>query len=108
MSSYSCAKRAADPTNEFAACRQHCGNDAECLRVAPDVAIAGICFHTANTLARMVWKLNDVEHGEAIAEVLRNARDQLEQMGSGIACWSTRKLRKWSTKATPAQRPANG
>jgi len=81
MSNYSCAKRAADPSNEFAACRQHCGDDAKCMRVTPDVAIAGLCFSTANTLTRMVWKLNDIEHGETIAEVLRNARDQLEQMG---------------------------
>jgi hypothetical protein len=32
MSSYSCAKRAADPSNEFAACRKHCGNDDICVR----------------------------------------------------------------------------
>lgn len=28
---FSCAKRAADPTNEFAACRRHCGNTDTCL-----------------------------------------------------------------------------
>jgi len=32
MEAYSCAKRAADPSNEQAACRQWCGNAETCLR----------------------------------------------------------------------------
>lgn len=32
MEAYSCAKRAADPGNEHAACRQWCGNAETCLR----------------------------------------------------------------------------
>ena len=32
MKAYSCAKRAADPSNEHAACRQWCGNAETCLR----------------------------------------------------------------------------
>ncbi len=36
MEAYSCAKRAADPTNEAAACRQWCGNAGTCLRTSED------------------------------------------------------------------------
>lgn len=36
MGNFSCAKRAADPTNESATCKQWCGNSETCLHVEPD------------------------------------------------------------------------
>ena len=36
MEAYSCANRAADPTNEYAACRQWCGNSQTCLQADGD------------------------------------------------------------------------
>lgn len=32
LGAFACVKRAAEPDNEFAACRSHCGNDDTCLR----------------------------------------------------------------------------
>lgn len=40
METYSCAKRAADPTNESAACRQWCGAAETCLRTGSEETLA--------------------------------------------------------------------
>lgn len=32
---HSCAKRAADPTNELAACLTHCGDESRCMLARP-------------------------------------------------------------------------
>jgi hypothetical protein len=39
MTTYSCAKRAADPSNLTAACRQWCGNTETCLHTGDDESL---------------------------------------------------------------------
>jgi hypothetical protein len=36
LAAFSCAKQVADPANVWAACRQHCGNRATCIKSAPE------------------------------------------------------------------------
>lgn len=80
MGGYSCAKRATEPSNEFAACREHCGDATACPHSAPDIETFVMYQGYVRTLTLLTRNALDkpAPHGDQIAEIIAEARDKLE------------------------------
>jgi hypothetical protein len=75
VQAFSCAKRAADPSNEFSACLKWCGNSASCPCSASAPADGAIAQLTA--LIRKLLNSRDAKV-QALAESLQKVRAEFE------------------------------